>query len=84
MRVLATTAAVLVLVGLAPAAGAAPPAPCDPLCQQRENALPRTGFYHPPDPLSPRPPGTLIRAARPWRWPSGSGPAPTRATSAPW
>jgi pimeloyl-ACP methyl ester carboxylesterase len=38
LRVLATTAAVLVLVGLAPAAGAAPPAPCDPLCQQRENA----------------------------------------------
>jgi pimeloyl-ACP methyl ester carboxylesterase len=61
MRVLATTAAVLVLVGLAPAAGAAPPAPCDPLCQQRENALPRTGFYRPPDPLSSRPPGTLIR-----------------------
>ena len=36
MRVLATTAAVLVLAGLAPAAACA--APCDPLCQQRENA----------------------------------------------
>ena len=64
MRVLVT--AVLVLAGLAPAtaaasATAAATSPCDPLCQQRENALPRTAFYHPPEPLPPRPPGTLIR-----------------------
>jgi alpha-beta hydrolase superfamily lysophospholipase len=61
MRVLAT--ATLVLAALAPTATrAATPAPCDPLCQQRENALPRTEFYRPPDPLPPRPSGTLIRA----------------------
>lgn len=58
---------VVVASGLPAVADAA--SPCDQQClieqawaAQRHNALPRTGFYDPPDPLPWAPPGRLIRA----------------------
>ncbi len=60
MRAL-VSALTLAVAGLAPVTAAAATS-CDPQCQQRANALPRTAFFHPPDPLPPRPPGTLIRS----------------------
>ena len=70
MRILRHLAALLVVAGAVTAGSAtvamADPVPCDQQCQlqwdlQRQDALPRTSFYDPPDPLQWAPPGTLIR-----------------------
>jgi alpha-beta hydrolase superfamily lysophospholipase len=70
MRILSRLVAALLTVGTVTAVSSAPaladPIPCDQQCQwqwdqQRQNALPRTDFYDPPNPLRWAPAGALIR-----------------------